>query len=165
MVKAAVKLAKKNDGDCGHRRVDYTAIAHLQKKLEELDADVEEILGKEAEELAIQEAERDLRRGRHLIVDRYDIRSRPKKTWYKATSMKDLAREQEYLKRRRNREREEADNKVAEKLQTEYRKKPVVKKPRKARDDGLPDVPLTKLLSESQREAKTASRSPFKRRK
>ena len=162
VVKAAVKLAKKSDGECGHRRVDYSAISRLQKKLEELDADVEEILGQEAEELAIREAERDLSRGRHLIVDRADIHSRPKKTWYTPTSRQELEREQTFLKRRRNREREQADSQVAEKLQLPYRKKPAEAKKKPRNKDGRPQVPLTKILSEHQREAKGTPRQKRK---
>ena len=80
MLKAAIKHASDVDR-VRHRTLPLEQVAQWAAKLEELNDKVDAILEEEKEEMAIQQAQMELKKGENMIEHEKDIFSRPARTW------------------------------------------------------------------------------------
>lgn len=92
VVKAAVRTAKEQGAKVVSRTVDPTMADAWAKKIEGMQAEIEEILREEKEEKQLAQAEMQLTRGENLIVHKDDILARPKRTWFESEKDKRAAK-------------------------------------------------------------------------
>ncbi|KAI9783129.1 MAG: nucleolar DEAD-box protein required for synthesis of 60S ribosomal subunit [Peltula sp. TS41687] len=92
VVKAAVRTAKEQGTKVVSRKVDPGMADAWAKKIEGMQADIEEILKEEKEEKQLAQAEMQLTRGENLIVHKDDIMARPKRTWFESEKDKRAAK-------------------------------------------------------------------------
>ena len=81
MLKAAIKHASDVD-KVQHRTLPSEQVARWATKLEELNDKVAAILEEEKEEMAIQQAQMELKKGENMIEHEKEMFSRPARTWY-----------------------------------------------------------------------------------
>ena len=93
IVKAAVKGAKAQGARIRQRTVDPLEANAWQKRIDDLQSEVEEVLREEKEERSFQQADRDIARVDNIVKFEDEIKSRPKKTWFESERDKTRARE------------------------------------------------------------------------
>jgi ATP-dependent RNA helicase DDX27 len=93
VVKQAVKSARAQGAKVVSRQVPQEDLDTWNKKLKELEEEIEEVLKEEKEERAMSITERDLKRGENLIVHEDEIKSRPRRTWFESEKDKLAAKE------------------------------------------------------------------------
>ena len=81
MLKAAIQHASDVD-KVRHRTLPPEQVAQWATKLEELNDKVAAILEEEKEEMAIQQAQMELKKGENMIEHEKEMFSRPARTWY-----------------------------------------------------------------------------------
>lgn len=84
VVKAAVKSARAQGAKVTSRLLEQDVINAMEKKLEELASDIEDILKEEKQEKQIAQMESDVQRGENLVKYQEEIMSRPKRTWFES---------------------------------------------------------------------------------
>lgn len=92
VVKAAVKSARAQSAKVVSRVLDADAIDTLALKIENMDAEIEEILTEERSEKQLQAAETQLHRGENLVKHEAEILGRPKRTWFESEREKRVGR-------------------------------------------------------------------------
>lgn len=88
VVKAAVKSARAQGAKVTSRLLEQDVINAMEKKLEELASDIEDILKEEKEEKQIAQMESEVQRGENMVKYQDEIMSRPKRTWFESEKEK-----------------------------------------------------------------------------
>ena len=83
MLKAAIKHASDVD-KVWHRTLPPEQVARSATKLDKLNGEVAAILEEEKEEMAIQQAQMELKKGENTIEHEKDMFSRPARTWFQS---------------------------------------------------------------------------------
>ena len=81
MLKVAIKHASDVD-KVWHRTLPPEHVAQWATKLDKLIGEVAAILEEEKEEMAIQQAQMELKKGENMIEHEKEMFSRPARTWY-----------------------------------------------------------------------------------
>nr|KMM72625.1 ATP-dependent RNA helicase drs1 [Coccidioides posadasii RMSCC 3488] len=82
VVKAAVKAGRAQGAKIVSRVVDPAVADEWASKVEEMQAEIEDILKEEKEEKQLAQAELQVKRGQNLIKHESEIMARPKRTWF-----------------------------------------------------------------------------------
>jgi ATP-dependent RNA helicase DDX27 len=93
VVKQAVKASRDQGAKVVSRQVPIEETDRWMKKINELEAEIEEVLAEEKEERAMSITERDLKRGENLITHEDEIKARPRRTWFESEKEKTAERE------------------------------------------------------------------------
>jgi ATP-dependent RNA helicase DDX27 len=88
VVKAAVKSARQQGAKVVSRVMDTQAVEAMALKLDEMEADIEDVLREEKEEKQLASTEAEIQRGENLIKHENEIMSRPKRTWFETEKEK-----------------------------------------------------------------------------
>ena len=83
MLKAAIKHASDVD-KVQHRTLPSEQVARWATKLEELNNEVAAILEDEKEEMAIRQAQMELKKCENIIEHEKEMFSRPARTWFQS---------------------------------------------------------------------------------
>ncbi|KIX97058.1 uncharacterized protein Z520_07172 [Fonsecaea multimorphosa CBS 102226] len=82
VVKAAVKSARQQGAKVVSRVMDVQEVDAMNRRLEDLEPEVEEILKEEKEEKQLAATEAEITRGENIIKHESEIMARPKRTWF-----------------------------------------------------------------------------------
>lgn len=82
IVKAAVKSGRQQGAKIVSRVMDAHEVDAMASRVEDLDAEIDEILQEEKQEKQLATTESELRRGENLIKHEQEILARPKRTWF-----------------------------------------------------------------------------------
>lgn len=93
VVKAAVKTARTQGAKVVSRTVDASIADDWQRKIDELEEEVEAILEEEKEEKELNSVEMQVKKGENLMDYEDEIKARPKRTWFESEKKKKLAKE------------------------------------------------------------------------
>lgn len=93
VVKAAVKAGKAQGARIMSRIIDAGEADKWQKRVDEMEDEIEEIVQEEKEERQLAQAEMQVRKGENLIEHEDEIKSRPRRTWFETEKDKRLAKE------------------------------------------------------------------------
>jgi ATP-dependent RNA helicase DDX27 len=93
VVKQAVKVSRAQGAKVVSRQVPADEATKWEKKIQDLEDEIEAVLKEEKEERALSITERDLKRGENLIVHEQEIKSRPRRTWFESEKEKLAAKE------------------------------------------------------------------------
>ncbi|KAF2200178.1 DEAD-domain-containing protein [Delitschia confertaspora ATCC 74209] len=93
VVKAAVKAARGQGAKVASRQIPIEEVDAWQKKIKDLEDEIEEVLKEEKEERALSITERDLKRGENLIQHEDEIKARPRRTWFQSEKDKQAEKE------------------------------------------------------------------------
>lgn len=126
IVKAAI-----NNGRSVARKVDWNDVEAINKRIEEKESVIDEVLQEEKEAKEILRAEMQLNKASNLIKYEKDIHSRPKRTWFKSDVMGQLTKH---------------GKKVNSKKERQMRKRRIMKRGRIKR---LKLIEVRKVASES----------------
>lgn len=88
VVKAAVKAGRAQGAKIVSRVVEPTAADEWQKKADDMENEIEEILKEEKDEKQLAQAEMQVRRGENILGHHDEIMSRPKRTWFETETEK-----------------------------------------------------------------------------
>ena len=88
IVKAAVKSARTQGAKVVSRILESTEVDAMASQLEDLEAEIDEILKEEREEKQMQVTESELQRGENLIRHSSEIMARPRRTWFESEKEK-----------------------------------------------------------------------------
>ncbi|KAF2769421.1 DEAD-domain-containing protein, partial [Teratosphaeria nubilosa] len=92
VVKLAVKAAKSHGAGVRQRTVDPADADAWQKRCDDLQEEVEAVLGEEKEDKLLQQTEKEITRAENNVVHREEILARPKKTWFESEKEKEAAK-------------------------------------------------------------------------
>ncbi|KAI5967248.1 DRS1 [Candida margitis] len=121
IVKAAI-----NNGRSVARKVDWNDVEAINKRIDEKESAVEEVLQEEKEAKEILRAEMQLNKATNLIKYEKDIHSRPKRTWFKSDVMGQLTKQGKKVnskKRKANEEKKENEKRSYKKTKADRSKK------------------------------------------
>ncbi|KAI5968411.1 DRS1 [Candida theae] len=121
IVKAAI-----NNGRSVARKVDWNDVEAINKRIDEKESAVDEVLQEEKEAKEILRAEMQLNKASNLIKYEKDIHSRPKRTWFKSDVMGQLTKHGKKVnskKRKANEERKENEKRSYKKTKADRSKK------------------------------------------
>jgi ATP-dependent RNA helicase DDX27 len=93
VVKQAVKASRDQGAKVVSRQVPIEETDRWMKKINGMEAEIEEVLEEEKEERAMSVTERDLKRGENLITHEDEIKARPRRTWFESEKEKTAERE------------------------------------------------------------------------
>ncbi|KAI3391318.1 hypothetical protein diail_7606 [Diaporthe ilicicola] len=93
LVKAAIKAGKVQGTKTRSLRIDTVHAKEWQSKVDDLEADVEDILAEEKELKQLQQADMEIQKGENLIKHADEIKSRPKRTWFETEHEKKKSKE------------------------------------------------------------------------
>ncbi|KKY32038.1 putative atp-dependent rna helicase drs1 [Diaporthe ampelina] len=93
LVKAAVKAGKDQGTKTRSVTIDTALAKEWQDKVDDLEAEVDEILAEEKELKQLQQADMEIQKGENLIKHAAEIKSRPKRTWFETEHEKKKAKE------------------------------------------------------------------------
>jgi ATP-dependent RNA helicase DDX27 len=93
VVKAAVKAGKAQGAKILSRVVEAADADQWQGRVDELDAEVEEIMVEEKEERELAQVEMQVKKGENLIRHEDEIKARPRRTWFESEKDKKAAKE------------------------------------------------------------------------
>ncbi|KAI3402581.2 DRS1 [Candida oxycetoniae] len=129
--RSIVKLAITN-GRSVARKVDWGAVESINKKIKSKEGDIEEVLQEEKEAKEIMQAEMQLNKASNLIQHEKEIKSRPKRTWFKSEVMQQLTKSGPKVnskKRKASEEKKESKERLYKKTKADKsKKKPSMKK-------------------------------------
>ena len=92
VVKAAVRAAQSQSAKVVSRVLDTDIINGIQKKLDALETEIEEVLKEEKQEKEIQTMEMQVRRSENMVRHEDEIKARPKRTWFESQREKELSK-------------------------------------------------------------------------
>lgn len=121
IVKAAI-----NNGRSVARKVDWNDVEAINKRIDEKESVVDEVLQEEKEAKEILRAEMQLNKASNLIKYEKDIHSRPKRTWFKSDVMGQLTKHGKKVnskKRKANEDKKENEKRSYKKTKTDRSKK------------------------------------------
>lgn len=121
IVKAAI-----NNGRSVARKVDWNDVEAINKRIDEKESVVEEVLQEEKEAKEILRAEMQLNKASNLIKYEKDIHSRPKRTWFKSDVMGQLTKHGKKVnskKRKANEDKKENEKRSYKKTKADRSKK------------------------------------------
>lgn len=121
IVKAAI-----NNGRSVARKVDWNDVAAINKRIEEKESVIDEVLQEEKEAKEILRAEMQLNKASNLIKYEKDIHSRPKRTWFKSDVMGQLTKHGKKVnskKRKANEEKKDNEKRSYKKTKADRSKK------------------------------------------
>ncbi|CAD1813372.1 ATP-dependent RNA helicase DRS1 [Candida parapsilosis] len=121
IVKAAI-----NNGRSVARKVDWNDVEAINKRIEEKESVIDEVLQEEKEAKEILRAEMQLNKASNLIKYEKDIHSRPKRTWFKSDVMGQLTKHGKKVnskKRKANEEKKDNEKRSYKKTKADRSKK------------------------------------------
>ncbi|KAG5418208.1 DRS1 [Candida metapsilosis] len=121
IVKAAI-----NNGRSVARKVDWNDVEAINKRIEDKESVVDDVLQEEKEAKEILRAEMQLNKASNLIKYEKDIHSRPKRTWFKSDVMGQLTKHGKKVnskKRKANEEKKETEKRSYKKTKADRSKK------------------------------------------
>jgi len=121
IVKAAI-----NNGRSVARKVDWNDVEAINKRIEEKESVIDEVLQEEKEAKEILRAEMQLNKASNLIKYEKDIHSRPKRTWFKSDVMGQLTKHGKKVnskKRKANEEKTDNEKRSYKKTKADRSKK------------------------------------------
>ncbi|PKS10377.1 hypothetical protein jhhlp_002128 [Lomentospora prolificans] len=93
VVRAAVKAGKAQGAKITSRVIDPAEADKWQKKIDELEDEVKEVMQEEKEEKQLAHMEMQVKKGENLIEHEAEIKGRPKRTWFESEHDKKKAKE------------------------------------------------------------------------
>ncbi|OAP59559.1 hypothetical protein AYL99_06857 [Fonsecaea erecta] len=88
VVKAAVKSARQHGAKVVSRVMDVQEVDAMNRQLEDLESEIEDILKEEKEQKHLAATEAEITRGENLIKHESEIMARPKRTWFETEKEK-----------------------------------------------------------------------------
>ncbi|KAM3544051.1 ATP-dependent RNA helicase DRS1 [Beauveria bassiana] len=93
VVKAAVKAGKAQGAKITSRVIENEKADKLQAQIDGMQREIKEIMQEEKEEKQFANAEMQVRKGENMIEHEFEIKSRPKRTWFETEHDKKKAKE------------------------------------------------------------------------
>ncbi|SPO00597.1 probable ATP-dependent RNA helicase DRS1 [Cephalotrichum gorgonifer] len=93
VVRAAVKAAKSQGAKITSRVVDPAEADAWQKRIDEMEKEIEEVMQEEKEEKQIAHVEMQVKKGENLIEHEAEIKARPRRTWFETEKEKKASKE------------------------------------------------------------------------
>ncbi|KAM3515318.1 hypothetical protein MY11210_001059 [Beauveria gryllotalpidicola] len=93
VVKAAVKAGKAQGAKITSRIIENEKADELQAQIDGMQREIKEIMQEEKEEKQLANAEMQVRKGENMIEHEFEIKSRPKRTWFETEHDKKKAKE------------------------------------------------------------------------
>ena len=93
VVRAAVKAAKSQGAKISSRVIDPAEADKWQKKIDDMEEEVEAVLREEKEEKHLAHVEMQLKKGENLIEHEAEIKGRPRRTWFETEKDKKKAKD------------------------------------------------------------------------
>lgn len=93
VVRAAVKAGRAQGAKITSRVIDPVEADKWQKRIDEMQDEVEAVLQEEKEEKQLAQAEMQLKKGENLIEHEAEIKARPRRTWFESEKDKKRSKE------------------------------------------------------------------------
>lgn len=93
MVRAAVKAGKSQGAKITSRVIDPAEADKWQKRIDNMEEEVEAVLREEKEEKQLAHVEMQLKKGENLIEHEAEIKGRPRRTWFETEKDKKKAKD------------------------------------------------------------------------